>query len=61
MSAPVYLLGGYQTDFARNWMKEGQTIGDMIKESVSEGFKASTLSPKTLKWLSRNFAADQRF
>jgi len=32
MSAPVYLLGGYQTDFARNWMKEGKDIVAMMAE-----------------------------
>jgi hypothetical protein len=24
-TAPVSVLGGYQTDFARNWTREGKT------------------------------------
>ena len=51
--------GGYQTDFARNWMKEGQTIVDMIKESVSEGFKAADLEPQDVDVAHvGNFAAE---
>ncbi len=59
MSAPVYILGGYQTDFARNWMKEGQDIVGMIKESVSEGFKAARLEPQDVDVAHvGNFAAE---
>ncbi len=45
MAQPVYLLGGYQTDFARNWMKEGSSIVDMMKEVVAEGFQSSRIEP----------------
>ena len=31
---PVYILGGYQTDFARNWAKEGKHISAMMREAV---------------------------
>ncbi len=31
---PVYILGGYQTDFARAWSREGLDISDMIRESA---------------------------
>lgn len=59
MSAPVYILGGYQTDFARNWMKEGQDIVGMIKESVSEGFKAARIEPRDVDVAHvGNFAAE---
>lgn len=34
MTKPVYILGGYQTDFARNWTKEGKHIAAMIREAV---------------------------
>jgi acetyl-CoA C-acetyltransferase len=34
MSAPVYILGGYQTDFARVWSRQGQDIADMMRETV---------------------------
>ena len=26
MATPIYVLGGYQTDFARNWTKENKHI-----------------------------------
>lgn len=59
MSAPVYILGGYQTDFARNWMKEGQDIVGMIKESVFEGFKAARIEPQDVDVAHvGNFAAE---
>lgn len=34
MTTPVYVLGGMQTDFARNWAKEGLGLFDMLAESV---------------------------
>ncbi len=37
----VYLLGGYQTDFARNWARENKHIAAMMREAY-EGAAAST-------------------
>ncbi len=37
----TYVLGGFQTDFARNWTKEGKHIAAMIREAV-EGALAET-------------------
>ena len=34
MSAPVYILGGYQSDFAKSWSRQGQDISDMVKEAT---------------------------
>ncbi|WP_024794378.1 acetyl-CoA acetyltransferase [Tomitella biformata] len=34
MTSPVYVLGGMQTDFARNWAKDGHGLFDMLAESV---------------------------
>lgn len=34
MSQPVYILGGYQTDFAKAWSRHGQDISDMIREAT---------------------------
>ena len=34
MPPPVYILGGYQTDFAKVWSRQGQDISDMMRESV---------------------------
>lgn len=48
MSAPVYVLGGYQTDFARNWSKENKHIVAMIVEAVSGGLEQSGLDPQEI-------------
>jgi acetyl-CoA C-acetyltransferase len=34
MSTGVYILGGYQTDFAKVWSRQGQDISDMLREAV---------------------------
>ncbi len=37
MSNHPYILGGVQTDFARNWTKEGKTFMSMFREVVDDG------------------------
>lgn len=32
----VYVLGGAQTDFERNWTKEGKNAVALLKETVSD-------------------------
>ncbi len=34
----VYVLGGAQTDFERNWTKEGKNLVALLKEAVNDGF-----------------------
>lgn len=34
----VYILGGAQTDFERNWKKEGKNMIALLKEAISDGF-----------------------
>jgi len=34
MAEPVYVLGGYQTDFAKSWSRHGQDISDMVREAT---------------------------
>ena len=34
----VYVLGGAQTDFERNWTKEGKNLIALMKEAVEDGF-----------------------
>ncbi len=59
MSAPVYILGGCQTDFARNWMKEGKDIVVMMQEAVSGGLIATGLEAKEVDVAHvGNFAAE---
>ncbi|MEI7925860.1 MAG: acetyl-CoA acetyltransferase [Chloroflexota bacterium] len=45
MPEPVFILGGYQTDFARNWLKEGKGILDMMDEVVSGTLAATQVAP----------------
>jgi acetyl-CoA C-acetyltransferase len=45
MGAPVYILGGHQTDFARNWNKENKHIVAMLREAVTGGLEATGLEP----------------
>ena len=48
MTAPVYILGGFQTDFARNWTKEGKHIAAMIREAVDGVLAATDVAPKEI-------------
>lgn len=34
MSTQVYVLGGYQTDFAKAWSRHGQDLSDMTREAT---------------------------
>ena len=34
MHGSTYILGGYQTDFAKAWSREGQDISDMTREAT---------------------------
>ena len=49
MAAPVYILGGYQTDFARNWKKENKHIVAMIREAVEGGLEATGIDPRDIQ------------
>ena len=43
MAAPIYVLGGYQTDFARNWQKENKHIVALMREAVRGGLEATQI------------------
>lgn len=49
----VYILGGAQTDFERNWTKEGKSFIAMLKEVVSDGFEDANFSFDILKSLNK--------
>lgn len=40
----VYVLGGAQTDFERNWTKEGKNLVALLKEAVSDGFSNADIT-----------------
>ncbi|WP_411820877.1 acetyl-CoA acetyltransferase [Hyphococcus formosus] len=45
MTTKTFVLGGYQTDFSRNWAREGLSLFDMFKETVEGGLNATGLEP----------------
>ncbi|MCL2049133.1 MAG: acetyl-CoA acetyltransferase [Defluviitaleaceae bacterium] len=49
----VYVLGGAQTDFERNWTKEGKGVIALIKEIVSDGLSAVNLPFEDITKLNR--------
>jgi acetyl-CoA C-acetyltransferase len=42
---PVWIIGGYQSDFARNFTKESLEIGDLVKETTTGTLAHAGLSP----------------
>lgn len=50
MSAPkVYILGGAQSDFARNWTREGLSLFDMFREVTLQGLEQTALDPAMIE------------
>ena len=45
----VYILGGAQTDFARNWAREGLKIYDMFAEVLRDGVADSGIEPEQIE------------
>jgi acetyl-CoA C-acetyltransferase len=43
MASPVYILGGYQTDFARSYAREGLDISDMMREAIEGALNDSNI------------------
>lgn len=59
MNTPVYILGGQQTDFARNWMKEGKDLVALMQDAVSGGLTATGIDAKEVDVAHvGNFAAE---
>jgi acetyl-CoA C-acetyltransferase len=44
-SPGIYILGGSQTDFARNWQREGLGLFDMFSESLREAVDNAGIEP----------------
>lgn len=49
----VYILGGAQTDFVRNWKKEGKSIVAILKEAVTDGINNAGLSFDNVRCLNQ--------
>lgn len=50
----VYILGGAQTDFERNWKKEGKGIVALLKEVMADGLSNADLSFDDVRELNRD-------
>ncbi|MEN9538842.1 MAG: hypothetical protein RLZZ126_1077 [Pseudomonadota bacterium] len=46
--APTYILGGYQTDFAKAWARNGQDMSDMTREATLGALEACSLSAQSI-------------
>lgn len=64
----AYVLGGAQTDFERNWTKEGKNVLALLKEIVHDGMKETGITFDDVSELNRdnrvacfvgNFIAEQ--
>jgi acetyl-CoA C-acetyltransferase len=57
--APVYILGGSQSDFARNWTKEGKHFVDVMSETVNDALTRTKIDPHEVQTAHvGNFAAE---
>jgi len=48
-SADIYILGGSQTDFARNWAREGLGLYDMFAETLREAVANADIEPAEIQ------------
>jgi acetyl-CoA C-acetyltransferase len=57
--SPVFVLGGAQTDFARNWSKENKHIVAMMREAMLGGLEAAAIEANDIETAHvGNFAAE---
>ena len=57
--SPVFILGGAQSDFARNWNREGKHFSEIMRETVIAALESSKLEPKAIQSAHvANFAAE---
>lgn len=50
----VHVLGGAQTDFERNWKKEGKNLVALLKEVINDSFKETGFTFDELKRLNND-------
>ncbi|MCL2163762.1 MAG: acetyl-CoA acetyltransferase [Oscillospiraceae bacterium] len=47
----VYVLGGAQTDFSRNWSKEGKNVIALLREIINDTFAATGIDERDVRRL----------
>ena len=56
---PVYILGGAQSDFARNWNKEGKHFATVMGETMADALQSANIEPRDVQTAHvGNFAAE---
>lgn len=50
----VYILGGAQTDFERNWKKEGKNMVALLKEVIADGFDDAEITLDDVRKLNKD-------
>jgi acetyl-CoA C-acetyltransferase len=49
MTERVYLLGGLQSDFSRNWQREGRELFDVFRDTVLGALETTSLKPSEIE------------
>jgi len=49
MSETIYILGGTQTDFSKNWTRDNRTLFDLFSDTVLAGLEAARIEPKDVE------------
>ena len=49
MPTELFVLGGSQTDFARNFAREGLEVSDLVGEVVADSLEAASLDPPAIE------------
>ena len=50
----VYILGGAQTDYERNWTKEGKGMVALLKEAMADGLAGAGLTFDDVRELNKD-------
>ena len=45
----TYILGGWQSDFSRNWTREGLDIAGAFTEALTRGLEETGLEPRDIE------------
>ena len=49
MTKEIFILGGAQTDFSKNWTRDNQNLFDLFSETVLGGLSACDLEPRDIE------------
>ena len=44
----IYILGGHQTDYSRNWARENLSLFDMFSHTMKHGLESTQLNPEDI-------------